>query len=304
MAAGMRATGTSLLDAGRMALAGLLVAGCAGGPVVTTLPNDGTAGRVGIPYALPMTVLEVELSVRAPADTVSSKYVATLSLAARRVPDPRAKLLLLREDSAFHEDDVSVGLTDAGLLSSLNVTSSDQGGAVVQAAVRAVLQAIRATAAGTGAEKPPPSDLPEIEGVRRFVRALGHQTQVICLSESWRLVIECARADGGDSTPSSAPAAPDRAVEGVVVRSTEGWIVTASLVHAEGKTFRTDLTTALAVAAPDFCPWTVGRPSRTACSSGRGRSAPARRLPSRRPRTRSSRGSSRCRRSWSSSRST
>jgi hypothetical protein len=138
------------------------------GPMLKATKVDNTTGPwTGIPYALPMTVFVVEADVtektdaKPAADSQASKQAAaadaaktpkkadpppaksdltaTITLTPQRVPDPRKRYVIQHQEADWFSDEMSIGISDTGLLKSISAVGEDKTGEAVIAVVNTAI---------------------------------------------------------------------------------------------------------------------------------------------------------------------
>jgi hypothetical protein len=106
----------------------------------------------GIPYALPMTVLDVVVEVTLPEEAAKkatrepSDFGITFTVTAIPVPDPSATFVLDHARSFWSSDEFTVTTTEGGLLTGVTFTGEDQSLQVAQAGVTVLVNLAKTAA--------------------------------------------------------------------------------------------------------------------------------------------------------------
>lgn len=102
----------------------LFLSGCAS--ILETIPIS-TPCAAGVPYSLPRTVLEFQITIAPVLENAELQFVqATLQAVPKYLGDPDHQYILEHNTSALYDDKLDLGVNERGLLTSLNAKTEDK----------------------------------------------------------------------------------------------------------------------------------------------------------------------------------
>ncbi len=229
--------------------------GACAGPIAISRPAE--PGAVGIPYSLPRTVTTVTATIGV-TEGATPQPTMSLAVATTTVADGACQYVLEHQTSDSSSDQLNVGVGASGLLGTINASSTQEGTAILDAALNTVIAGAKLAASGgafglqstggVGTKTPGLADV-DARMLAELRRVIGTHTIYWPLPKNgyasetitpfpedpnWTLVmsIEPVSEERRTGDENVAPATRDCSVgevAGVLVRGIEPFVITAEL---------------------------------------------------------------------------